>query len=588
MNFKYLLPKLTAEQGEFWIYLSNKRKFQVILLFLLIISSGIVETFTLASVIPFLSLLTDSKSLIELPIINALLSITNFNQANQVLISAMSLFICLIVFSFVLRVSNQWFAGRVAARIGVDLNSKLFKKTLNKPYKYHLENNSSYTISKISDYVPKAVASIRLILDIYASIFLSIGLLIGLFSININIALLSIFIISTSFFCIAYLSKSILIKNSKIISQNINLQVKQIQENINSIKDIIMNNRQNYEVKKFRKLDIKMKFLQATNGFIAIFPKYFIETIGLLLLSGLTIFLSNNNTNEKDILPLLGIFALAAQRLLPYAQQIFSSWAAISSYKSEVSTILKMLSEKDEHKKIPKNISTLKIKKNISFQNVSFSYSNDTKKVLEGIDLTINKGEIIGIFGKTGSGKSTFVNLLIGLLSPSYGKILVDKININGDCNINFLYGWRKNISYVPQNIYLNDASVEANICSSDLNNNIDQKKLIKVSKIASIYDFINSTPRKFNTFVGEGGVRLSGGQKQRIGIARALYKESELLVLDEATSALDINTEKEIMESIKKNYTNKTIIIISHKTSTSKYCDKKLYVENKSIKFYD
>ena len=586
MNNKQLFPKLTADQSLFWKYLTKKRKFQVILLFLLIISSGIVETFTLASVIPFLSLLTDSKSLVDLPIIKALLLITNFNQANQPLISAISLFAFLIISSFILRVANQWFSGRVAARIGVDLNSRLFKQTLHKPYKYHLENNSSYTISKISDYVPKAVASIRLILDIYASIFLSIGLLIGLISINMNIAIISIFTIFISFLSIAYLSKSILIKNSKIISQNINLQVKQIQENINSIKDIIMNNRQNYEVNLFRNLDIKMKFLQANNAFIAIFPKYFIETIGLLLLSVLTIFLSKNNTNGKDILPLLGIFALAAQRLLPYAQQIFSAWAAISSYKSEVSIILKMLQENDEVKKIPTNISALKINKKINFQNVSFGYSDNQKKVLENIDITINKGEIIGIFGKTGSGKSTFVNLLIGLLMPSSGVVLVDDRNIHNVNNSNCVFGWRKNISYVPQNIYLNDASIKANICSSVLNNNINKKRLVEVSKIARIYDFINSTPSKFETFVGEGGVRLSGGQKQRIGIARALYKESELLVLDEATSALDIKTEKEIMDSIKEHYINKTIIIISHKISTSKYCNKILNVENKKITF--
>ena len=295
--------------------------------------------------------------------------------------------------------------------------------------------------------------------------------------------------------------------------------------------------------------------------------------------------LVKNTNKELLIIPTIGTMALGAQKLLPALQQIYNSWAGVKGMSSSIYGVLKMLEQEMNIQNTYKSIKPYVLKSGIKFRNVSFSYGNDSKKYdIRDLNLTINKGQVVGIIGKTGSGKSTFVDLLMGLLKPTKGEILIDENNLYDEKNYKTLSSWRSAISHVPQDIYLSDNSIEENIAFGENLSQISRIKVKKAAKFAQIESFIANLPEKYGTYVGERGIRMSGGQRQRIAIARAIYKNSKILVLDEATSALDTKTEREVMSSINKVSKNLTLIIIAHRKSTILNCDRILHIENGRI----
>ena len=288
---------------------------------------------------------------------------------------------------------------------------------------------------------------------------------------------------------------------------------------------------------------------------------------------------TNFNPNSfGSVIALAGTLALGTQRLLPAMQLIYGSWASIQSQKRGVIEILKILDMKESNK-INKKIliKPLNFKNSIKLKNIEYSYKQN-QPILKGINLEINRGECIGIIGKTGSGKSTFLDILMGLIFIKEGSFLVDDKQINTSSK---RVAWRKSISHVPQNIFLSDASIAENIAFGLEPSLIDYEKVIKSAKAANLSTFINSRPDKFQTIIGERGIQLSGGQRQRIGIARALYKGGDILILDEATSSLDTKTEISIMNCISSLASKKTIIIVAHRLSTLRKCDKIYELDN-------
>ena len=285
---------------------------------------------------------------------------------------------------------------------------------------------------------------------------------------------------------------------------------------------------------------------------------------------------SNNQLSTKEILPILGAFALGAQKLLPAMQQSYNAWATINAYSSEILNVINSLKQKVEIN-LDKSITSNNLKKRkpfekIKFDSLSFKYNNKENLIIKDLNLVIYKGDKIGIVGKTGCGKSTLIDLLIGLLIPYQGQIIVDGNSIHSKNNIE---QWREKITHVPQTIYLTDNSFAENIAFGIPKKNIKLNKVKKAANLAKISSFIESTSNGYDSLVGEAGIKLSGGQRQRIGIARALYKNTEIIILDEATSSLDKKTEKEVMESINKFGKEKTILIVAHRISTLDFCDK-------------
>ena len=277
------------------------------------------------------------------------------------------------------------------------------------------------------------------------------------------------------------------------------------------------------------------------------------------------------------VFPVLGALAIGAQRLLPALQQSYAAWVNIAGNYASLADTLDMLDQQLPKRMLPMSPVALVFQEDIRFKAVRFRYTDDSPWVLNCLNFTICKGARIGLVGSSGSGKSTTMDLLLGLLMPSEGEVLVDGLPLSG----NLIRAWQKSIAHVSQSIYLTDTTLAENIAFGVQPEEIDMDRVRLAAKQAYIADFVESRPEKYGTVIGERGIRLSGGQRQRIGIARALYKQASVLVFDEATSALDNSTEQSVMNAIEQLHPEITIIIIAHRLSTVRHCDTIFQLEN-------
>jgi ATP-binding cassette subfamily B protein len=293
------------------------------------------------------------------------------------------------------------------------------------------------------------------------------------------------------------------------------------------------------------------------------------ESIGMVLLAALALGMVKHSEGMASVFPVLGALALGAQRLLPALHQSYAAWNSIIGYQSSTKEILEFLDQPLLPKSSQPRTAPLPFKKSIKFEFVKFRYTSETPWVIDNLSFNIPKGTRAGFVGKTGSGKSTCLDLLMGLLEPSSGRITVDGIALDQ----RNLRSWQGNIAHVPQAIYLADTSLAENIAFGVPREKLDMNRVKEAARQAHIADFIESSPQGYQALVGERGIRLSGGQRQRIGIARALYKQATVLVFDEATSALDHETEKAVMEAIESLSADLTVLIIAHRLTTLKNC---------------
>jgi len=359
---------------------------------------------------------------------------------------------------------------------------------------------------------------------------------------------------------------------------------KHLLQGVAAAKDVKILDRETDLTNQVDKNLFKMTRLIQMNQFITGLPRFSFEILMVFTFSVLIIVLIGAKREMVDIIQYLGIFAVASFRIVPSASRILSSFQNIKYEEPSVKLLLKEFSLTNsffnEKSHLSNGVSSaLKFEKEINLKNLSFSYPTRKEFSLSKISMNIKKGSFIGVIGETGSGKSTLINLLIGLLKPVEGEVEVDELNINKN-----LTEWYKKIGYVPQSVYLTDDTIRKNIAFGLLEENIDNTLIKKAVDKANLNKFLNSLPKGLETIVGEKGIRLSGGQQQRIGIARALYRDPEILILDEATSSLDQSTEREIMESINFLKGKKTLIIITHRLSTVKKCDKIFMIDKGKI----
>ena len=366
--------------------------------------------------------------------------------------------------------------------------------------------------------------------------------------------------------------------NSKSIAKNSNNVIKNIQEGVTGIKEILLSNTQSFFSNKFKRVESSLRNAQADNSFIAFSPRYIMETIGIVVIVILAYFI-NDMGNLGSEITLLGMLALTAQRLLPLVNQAYYSYTSIRGEQVSLEDVLNLLSQSEMKKSL--NESKINFDKNINISDIYFSY-NSSKLILDSINLEIPKGSKVGLVGETASGKSTLADVLAFLLMPNKGKILVDG-NPLDESNYK---SWQRKISYVSQSIFLNDNTIKENIAFGEKPNQIDMDKVVKASSMSQLQKSIDSLPDGYNTIIGEKGLKLSGGQRQRLAIARALYRNSSLLILDEATSALDTSTETAVMESIMSLDKSITMFIIAHRITTLRECDIIIELRNGKITF--
>jgi len=562
-----------------WSFLSKRRKYQFFAAILLMLASGFMEILTLSGIYPLLSNLSDNASINRNSFIFKYLPFLEAKSSNSVIVFAF-LFIVICIFSSVIRLLNLWVNARVSALVGSDLSCMAYSSTLNRPYSQYIVSNSSDTINTITTQVQFVVSLINYILTFVTSFVVVISIAFSLFLINPTFTYISLFVFSFSYITVALLSNQFLKSNGQLAEFNSKQQLRSIQEGLGSFRDIILNSNRSFYIKSYRNYDLPLRFALANIGFLSSFPRFVLESFGLILLAVLGIlFYSRTNLN---LIASLGVLALGAQKLLPSLQQIYVAWANLNGFTPALQSVISLI-QIDQDPVINPNETVLNEKCNIiKFSDVYYKYPSSSNFSLKQIQLSISYGEKIGISGLTGSGKSTFLDVFMGLLPPTRGNLSVNNASVWD--NSSLLNYWRSNISHVPQKIYLKDASIAENIAFCDDLSNIDFQLLHKSVLGSQLFNYISTLPDGLYTRVGECGISLSGGQIQRIGIARALYYLKDYLVLDEATSALDQATEELILDYLFNLPC--TIIMVTHSFSRLSYCHRIINVQNNSLAF--
>ena len=458
-----------------------------------------------------------------------------------------------------------------------------YEKIISRSFIEMQYSDSSNSINALANHIPRVNSQFKAILQIITASFISISIMTALIIIDTKIALVTISTYALIYLILAKSVREILVNNSRKISNFLEKEISITQESLGLIRDIKINNTTKRYINLYRDNELPLRQKEAESQFLAIYPRYLLECIGIIMIILFTFTFESNSTKT---ISLMGTYALAAQRLLPVMQIIYGSWSVLKSSSESLKIICNLLNKK-ELKNKKNNLFFKKRWNSISFNNVYFSYPNSKNKILNNISFTIKRGEKVGIIGKTGSGKSTILDLLSGLIKPDKGEIYTKYFDTNSKKYISINNDESPiKIAYIPQKVFLTNKTIMENIGFNEDHLNINFKKIKDCSEIAQLSEFIKTLPQGYNTLVGENGVKLSGGQIQRIGIARALYSNPEILIFDESTSALDIKTEDNLISSIEEKLKDKTFIIVSHRERSIKNCDKILFLNNKSIDY--
>ncbi len=554
--------------------LSLRRRAQLVLLVFVMLLSCLSEVVTLAAVMPLLAVLSNPDLLWNMPLIQSIALSLGIVEPISLLVLTASLFSFSVAFSAVVRLSNLWMNDRLAAVIGSDLSCEAYTRTLYQSYATHLSRNSSEVINATTTQIQQVVKGLNAGLQLLTSSFVSLGLLCVLLALNWQVACLAISVFGGAYGLLLSITSRRRAIYSRRFIETSKLQLKALQEGLGAIRDVLMDGTQEFYRRIYRRSDLPMRLVESKSNFVDEFPRYLLEALGLMLIAGFTLLISLQQGSTTRFLPLLGVFALGSQKLLPALQQVYAGWVNLCYSKYSMIGVLGLL-DQPLPKFFSKSVAPLMFCNHIHFDNICFEYSPKSSKVLSGVNLVIEHGQRVGIIGVTGSGKSTMVDIMMGLLEPSAGRICIDNQDLHDPQNQERVFRWRASIGHVPQLIYLADSSIAENIAFGIPLDQINFSAVKLAAQQAQIASFIESTDNGYSTWVGERGIRLSGGQRQRIGIARALYKHASVLVFDEATSALDDATEKSVMRSIECLSRELTLIIIAHRLSTLRCCDR-------------
>jgi ABC-type multidrug transport system fused ATPase/permease subunit len=565
-----------------WSHISKQRKIQFIFLCLLIFLASLAEMVSVGAIGPYLLFLTDPNKIYENKLGTYLIDFFNLSEPGQLMLLVTILFGMFGLIAGFIRLSLMRFQVSLCQAVGVEISVEMYEKALYQSYSWHIQKNTSEIISGITFKTYSIVAfALTPILNVIGSIWMLSMVLTAILMINFYVALITFFCFASIYLLVIYFTKKNLKKNSEIVNHESSKVLKILQEGLGGVRDVLLDGTQQTFVNLYRSSEFKLRQSMAEVQVIGASPRFLIEALGVFLIAFIAFFLSRESNGLVGAIPILGALALGALRILPMLQQLYSSWTAFVGGRSSILDALDMLDSPKPSRLSINQIEPLKFQKEIEFINVEYRYAGSESLAINDINLTIPKGSRIGIMGETGGGKSTLTDVLMGLLIPVSGKILIDGCEIN-EANIR---SWQLNIAHVPQAIYLADVSIIENIAFGVPFSSIDIPSVKKAAKMAKISDVIERLPEKYNTKVGERGIKLSGGQRQRIGIARALYKNAEVIVFDEATSALDINTEIDVIQSIQMLDKNITLVMIAHRLKTLAQCDFILELKDGKIK---
>jgi ATP-binding cassette, subfamily B, bacterial PglK len=556
---------------KLWKHLTKRRRKQFFLLLILMVITSIMEIISISAVVPFLGALTSPEQIYQHHLAQPLIQILEITSPSQLLLPLTIVFVVAILIAAIVRLLLLYVATRLSYATGADLSIDIYRRTLYQDYSIHTSRNSSEIINSIITKTDIVIRGVLIPLTtLVSSVVIVLGIISIIFTINPKVALIIFSIFTLLYWIISFLTKNFLQKNSQLIADQSTKVVKSLQEGLGGIRDVLIDGTQEFYCKLYRDADLSLRRATGDNIFITSSPRYLMEAIGMILIAILAYSLTLQEGGMVVAIPVLGALAVGAQKLLPALQQAYHSYGTIKGAKSSFIDVLNLLNQPLPYNSSQDLFNLMPFNQEIVFKDLSFRYTEDTPWILKNINLRIKKGETIGFIGVTGSGKSTLLDILMGLLPPTSGELLIDGVAITQENR----RAWQAHISHVPQSIYLADNTIKENIALGIGLGQIKECKVVQAAERAQISEVIDNLKNKYKTFVGERGVQLSGGQKQRIGIARALYKDGNVLIFDEATSALDNQTEQKIVQQIAQLEDDQTIFIIAHRLTTLKQCD--------------
>ncbi len=559
--------------------LNAKQRKMIFVLFMLMLVGMVFETLGIALILPILAVITQKDFIDSYPIVGEFANFFVDNPTQeQIVIGGIIVMVGVYIIKTIFMLFLTWVQDKFTAGLTVSISKLFFSGYMHQPYTFHIQRNSAELIRNIRDEVFGFIGAMSSAMILLSEILIISGIAILLFVVDpgATMTILGVFFLFVSVF---YFSTRLHILNWGRIRQYHNGKtIQQLQQGLNGVKDIKLLGREATFIDEYLYHMQERARVGILFGFIQAIPRYTIELLMIIVISIVVFIMINRGQDVELIVPLLGVFAMAAFRIMPSINRIIGN---VQNLRFSLPTIEKL---HEEYKLFivdleNKNESFLDFQKEIKVDNISYSYPGVAIANLSNISFSIPVGKSIGFIGGSGAGKTTLIDIILGLLSPSQGSILVD----GKDIALN-MRAWQKTIGYIPQDIYLTDDTLRNNIAfglrKDEINELWVRDALIKVE----LKEFIDSLPDGLDTMVGEHGVRLSGGQRQRIGIARALYHKPNVLVMDESTSSLDNTTESKVMQSINTLHGEKTIIIIAHRLSTIKYCDYIYKLENGKI----
>jgi ABC-type multidrug transport system fused ATPase/permease subunit len=561
---------ITQLIGRLWPHISSRRRGQLGLLLFLMLLASIAEVFSIGAVLPFLAILTAPDRVFAHAAAQPVIQVLELTEPVQLLLPLTIIFGAAALIAGGIRMLLLWGTNRFSFATGGDFSISIYHRTLYQPYAAHCARNSSLVISGISDKAGAVIFfTILPTLTLLRSSVILIAILATLLTVDPVIALISFGGFSLIYGLIILLTRKRLLIYSQCQARELVYVMKSLQEGLGGIRDILIDGSQETYCKIYRNAVSNLRHAQSSSTFISESPRYAIEALGMVLIALLAYMLAQQVGGIGNAIPILGAFALGAQRLIPIIQQAYASWVSLQSGRATLQDVIELLDQPLPDYVDQPPAPALQFKHKISLNQVGFRYGPETPYVLKQLNLTIPKGGRIGFIGTTGSGKSTLLDIIMGLLQSTDGLLEIDGQAITPTNN----RAWQAHIAHVPQAIFLTDSTIEENIAFGVPKDEIDIERVRQAAQQAQIADSIESWPKQYQTFVGERGIRLSGGQRQRIGIARALYKRADVIIFDEATSALDNETEQAVMQAIEGLSKDLTLLIIAHRLTTLKNC---------------
>ncbi len=560
------------------VLLDRKQKTQMVGIVVLMLIGGVLESLGIAMIAPVMQVVIDPQQVEDSRILSGIYNLFNLQSTTQlaalIMVSLILVFVIKNIFLYFMNVvqlrfvyTNQFATSR-----------RMMINFMQRPYEYYLNADTTVIQRNITSDVNNLYALILSCLQLISEIIVFVCLVAILLSQDAKMTLTIATLLVIVLLVIKFFIKPVMVKAGKDNQDYYSGLYKWIYESVTGIKEIKVAAKENYFINGYA--DCGAGYVNAVQKYNLYnsTPRLLIETIAIAGMVGYMLAVMATGTSLTSLLPQLTVLAAAAARLLPSANRInnyLTSIAYFEPFLDNVSDNLQMeihdesISYNSDDYKVKSKVDKLPVENSIKMEGITYKYPGTDKLILDGADMEIPVGKSVGIVGTSGAGKTTIVDVLLGLLEPEKGRILADGVDVNTNYK-----GWLKNIGYIPQTIFMTDSTIRKNVAFGVPDDEIDDEKVWQALREAALDEFVKELPEGLDTEIGERGIRLSGGQRQRIGIARALFEDPEVLVLDEATSALDNDTEAAIMDSINRLHGKKTLVIIAHRLQTIEKCD--------------